>query len=517
MLMVSDRPPFTSILFERPPDHVVSVAEEPSYFTDLRLDQVLESVLAGRSEYDLRPFFYAPLHDSATVRYRQEVLQDLEDHEVRQCMKSFAEQMHWVRAHLTGMNKLHDRLYEEGWFLDSAEMYCAAVNSLSEGLNCLPVSSRGFTVLRDYLAAYRQSQGFVSLETEAARLRHELGALRYCMHIRGTRVTVVKYAGEPDYSLEVEEIFARFKQGAVKDYRVRLTNYSSMDHVQGHILQLVARLFPDVFASLHRYRADHGSFVDLYVRTFDREVQFYLAYLEHIDWLRDAGLPFCYPEVSAESKEVFAEEAFDLALANTLVPQGLPIVCNDFTLADPERIFVVTGANQGGKTTFARMFGQLLYFAALGFPVPARRARLCLPDRIFTHFEKEEDLTTLRGKLEDELVRVHEILHEATSRSVVIMNESFTATTLADALYIGTAVLEQVIDIGSLCVYVTFVDELSSLSDTTVSMVATVVPQDPDVRTYKVERKPADGRAHAVALAHKYGLSYESLIERVTR
>jgi DNA mismatch repair ATPase MutS len=315
----------------------------------------------------------------------------------------------------------------------------------------------------------------------------------------------------------VEEIYARFKQGAVKDYRVKFANYSSMDHVQAHILQLVARLFPDVFASLHRYRANHGSFVDLYVRTFDREVQFYLAYLEHLDWLRNAGLPFCYPKVSAESRAVFAQEAFDLALANTLVPQGLPIVRNDFTLADPERIFVVTGANQGGKTTFARMFGQLHYFAALGFPVPARRARLCLPDRIFTHFEKQEDLTTLRGKLEDELVRVHEILHEATSRSVVIMNESFTATTLADALYIGTAVLEQVIEIGSLCVYVTFVDELSSLGDTTVSVVATVVPQDPDVRTYKVERKQADGRAHAVALAHKYGLSYDSLKERVTR
>jgi hypothetical protein len=74
-----------------------------------------------------------------------------------------------------------------------------------------------------------------------------------------------------------------------------------------------------------------------------------------------------------------------------------------------------------------------------------------------------------------------------------------------------------VIEIGSLCVYVTFVDELSSLGDTTVSVVATVVPQDPDVRTYKVERKQADGRAHAVALAHKYGLSYDSLKERVTR
>jgi DNA mismatch repair ATPase MutS len=95
------------------------------------------------------------------------------------------------------------------------------------------------------------------------------------------------------------------------------------------------------------------------------------------------------------------------------------------------------------------------------------------------------------------------------------MNESFTSTTLADALFIGTAVLTRVIEMDPLCVYVTFVDELASLSATTVSMVATVLPDNPATRTYKVVRKPADGRAYAAALAEKYGLTAESLRERV--
>jgi DNA mismatch repair ATPase MutS len=217
----------------------------------------------------------------------------------------------------------------------------------------------------------------------------------------------------------------------------------------------------------------------------------------------------------ADTKEVRADDTFDLALARHLTRNGGEVVLNGFELSQPERIIVVTGPNNGGKTTLARTFGQVHYLASLGLPVPARSAQLFLPDRIFTLFEREEDITTLRGKFEDELFRMREILDRATPNSILILNEAFGSTTVHDAITVGSRVMSKIIDREALCLFVTFVDELATLSDTIVSMMSTVSPEDPSVRTFKVIRKPPDGLAYAAAIAEKYGLGHDRLVRRI--
>ncbi|MDE3074150.1 MAG: DNA mismatch repair protein MutS, partial [Chloroflexota bacterium] len=120
-------------------------------------------------------------------------------------------------------------------------------------------------------------------------------------------------------------------------------------------------------------------------------------------------------------------------------------------------------------------------------------------------------------KLQDELVRIHEIFQHATGSSIVVMNESFASTTVEDAAFIGKEVLRQVIERDMLAVYVTFIDELASLDEATVSMVSTVVPENPALRTYRLVRRPADGLAYAMAIAEKHGLTYQALKRRMRR
>jgi DNA mismatch repair protein MutS len=287
-----------------------------------------------------------------------------------------------------------------------------------------------------------------------------------------------------------------------------------MTRVDAEIVERVGRLFPEVFGELERFGERHAGFVDPVIARFGREIGFYVAYLGVIAPLRSLGLAFCYPEVS-EDGDVRAREAFDLALAIKLAGDGRVPVINDFELAGSERVMVVTGPNQGGKTTFARMFGQLHHLAGLGLPVPGTEARLRKFDRLFTHFDRRERLEDLTGKLEDDLLRLHVIVEASTARSVAILNESLSSTTIDDSLFISERVLGELIERDVLCVFVTFLDELSRLGPATVSMVATVDPDDPTIRTHRVVRRQADGLAHALALSEKYSLSYGAVTERV--
>lgn len=507
---------FHGILFEGP-DSPSGGAEEgrPAFFSDLYLDRVIDAVLAGREEYGLEPFFHAKLDGRDAILYRQEVFRDLEEKALHEAVTAFTQRMRALRRHLAMIDKLHYKRLKQGWFVEVVDAYCEAVRDLARDLAALEVGSLGFNALRAYLSAYVDSPAFIALCVETEEMKEELSRVSYCVHIKGSRVKVLRYEGEADYSSEVLRIFERFKQGEGEDYRVDFRDGPSMNHVEAAILDRVALLFEGVFSRLEGYCERHRGFLDRVVSDFDREVQFYLGYLEFIAPLKAAGLAFCYPELSEGPGEIFARDAFDLALAAKLVPEGSRVVVNGFHLKGRERVIVVTGPNQGGKTTFARMFGQLHYLCGIGCPVPGKEARLLLYDRLFTHFEREEDFENPLGKLEDDLVRMGEIFGEATSASVMVINEIFASTTLHDAFFLGKKMMERIVRLGALCVLVTFVEELTRLDDSIVSMVSMVEPENPAKRTFKIERRPADGLAYAAALADKYGLTYQRLKERM--
>jgi len=273
---------------------------------------------------------------------------------------------------------------------------------------------------------------------------------------------------------------------------------------------------PRYFIFFDRYCAKYQSFVDPILQRFDREVQFYISYLRYIGKLQSAGLRFCYPTVETGTKDIHGDAVFDLALAAKFVTEGAAaVVPNDFYLQGEERVLVVSGPNQSGKTTFARTPGQLHYLASLGCPVPGSKARLLLCDRILTHFEKEETIENLHGKLQDDLLRIHRVLQQATRNSFVVINEIFSSTALEDAVFLATEIMQRILTLDCLCVCVTFLDEVAALGPSIASMVSTVVPENPALRTFKLVRRPADGRAYALAIAEKHRLTYGSLKQRL--
>lgn len=509
--------PFRSILFLEPPTADVDELPAPCIFSDLNLDQLVDAITMGREEYNLKPFFYFPLHSVDAVNYRYEAQRDLEDPTLAAHIHSFAEEMQRMRGFRAQEEKLYYKRQKQSWFLGAAEVYCNAVQSLDRKLMRMTLHSLGFRGFRGFLSKYVESSEFSALVAETRKLKEALKGITYSLHITGKQIAVSRYTDEPDYGADVLRTFQKFSQGAAKEYRFDVRSSPDMNHIEAAVLDLVAQLCPEIFSSLEEYAIRHANYLNATVARFDREVQFYFAWLEHIQKFKRAGLEFCYPLVSDQSKEVSATHVFDLALANMLIDAHKPVVTNDFFLREPERIFVVSGPNQGGKTTFARTFGQLHYLASIGCPVPGSEARLYLCDRIFTHFEKEEDIQNLRGKLEDELLRIRDILDHAAASSILILNESFLSTTLDDALYLSRQIMQRILSLDALCVSVTFLDELASMSEATVSMVSTVNPKDPALRTFKVVRKPANGLAYAAAIAEKYRLTHDSVKARIAR
>lgn len=166
---------FHSILYDGPtPEHGRLAREQPAFFVDLNLDQVVASITAGRQEYDLAPFFYARLRSVDAVTYRHDVLRDLENDALRGCISTFAQRLRLMRDQLSQAAKLHYRYQQESWFLYAAQTYCDAVTALVDDLVGLDLSSRGFRNLRRYLEDYTSGGVFPALVAEAEGVTEQL-------------------------------------------------------------------------------------------------------------------------------------------------------------------------------------------------------------------------------------------------------------------------------------------------------------------------------------------------------
>ena len=100
-----------------------------------------------------------------------------------------------------------------------------------------------------------------------------------------------------------------------------------------------------------------------------------------------------------------------------------------------QRALIVTGANQGGKSTFLRSLGIAQVLCQAGMYVPAKKYPLHAYEDIFTHFTRREDATMNMGKFEEELKRMEQILRGAKKNTLILLNESFAITKFAKELY----------------------------------------------------------------------------------
>jgi DNA mismatch repair ATPase MutS len=173
------------------------------------------------------------------------------------------------------------------------------------------------------------------------------------------------------------------------------------------------------------------------------ELAFYIGCLNLQEQLTQLGEPISFPVPAAldERRHAF-NDLYDVCLALSMKQQ---IVANTGT-ADGKNLAIITGANQGGKSTFLRSIGLAQLMMQCGMFVPAASFCANVCDCLLTHYKREEDTTMSSGKLDEELSRMSEIVDHLTLHSLVLFSESFAATNEREGSEIARQIISALVE-----------------------------------------------------------------------
>lgn len=188
------------------------------------------------------------------------------------------------------------------------------------------------------------------------------------------------------------------------------------------------------------------------------ELAFYIGCLNLHAQLDQKGEPACFPIPLSPGEPVLSFRGlYDVCLTLHLQAK---VVGNDVS-ADDKRLVVITGANQGGKSTFLRSVGLAQLMMQCGMFVAAERFRANVCDGVFTHYKREEDATMESGKLDEELSRMNTIVDAITSNALLLCNESFASTNEREGSEIARQVIRAMLEAGIKVLVVTHLFDLA--------------------------------------------------------
>ena len=182
-------------------------------------------------------------------------------------------------------------------------------------------------------------------------------------------------------------------------------------------------------------------------------------------------------------------------------------------------MYILTGANRGGKTTITQAIGLLFVLAQGGIFVPGDSFVFAPVDCIYTHFPADEDKTMNLGRLGEECKRFRELYFQSTEDSLLLLNETFSTTSFEEGYYIAKDSVKAILAKGIRTIYNTHMHKLAydieEMNDAVPSgkAVSLVMKSEDGNRSYKVEIAPPEGISYAIDIAKKYGVTYEMLTE----
>lgn len=279
------------------------------------------------------------------------------------------------------------------------------------------------------------------------------------------------------------------------------------------ITYAASKLHPEEFNLITSFAEKYEHIIEPEFLEYRAQLGFYISVCRLIQRIRKAGIPVCYPTVSAK-KQIILRDAHDI----TLLEKGEQnIIPNNADFTESEPFFFLTGANGGGKTTYLRTVGISVLLFLSGAPVPCKSANISPLYCVFTHFPHDERFE-LSGRFVDEQARVNDILKEAGKNCLVLLNETYSTTSEQKAIHCTSELAEKLYRKGVFGVYVTH-HKIGGKSENSekgfeIPMLNVLLDRDGKKRTYKIARRTETESSHAQDILKKYRLDFNSLKER---
>ena len=295
---------------------------------------------------------------------------------------------------------------------------------------------------------------------------------------------------------------------------------SHMDRITDHMLSQTVRKLKEVL----------GKYVGLSIMNITALIPEFIYYVRWAQYIKrhvGEGLSFCKASVLDKNREdalrMRARGFYNLKLADFVKDGKDSIVVNDLDFSSDGSLYILTGANRGGKTTITQATGLMFALAQGGVFVPASEFSFVPADCIFTHYPADEDKTLDYGRLGEECKRFREIFSRCTSDSLLLLNETFSTTSFEEGFFIARDAVKAILKKGTRCIYNTHMHKLASdigeinaegaKEGSSSKAASLVVLSDGGERSFKVKVAPPQGMSYARDIAQKYGVTYDMLME----
>lgn len=286
-----------------------------------------------------------------------------------------------------------------------------------------------------------------------------------------------------------------------------------------YLSEVANKMLDALLKKLRDTLSKYANVVVLNISQVIPEFMYYIRFAEFIEKQIAKGYTFCEPKVLADdSIKMDAKGFYNLKLAVSGLKQE-DIVTNDLGFDKEHTVYILTGANRGGKTTVTQAVGILYVLAQGGIFVPASSFDYRPVDCVYTHFPADEDKTLDLGRLGEECIRFKDIYNACTKDSLCLLNESFSTTSFEEGYYIAKDSVKALLKKAVRTIYNTHMHKLGedinelNLENPDAQASSIVVQSEEGKRSFKLEVAPPKGLSYARDIAEKYGVTYEMLTD----